>query len=99
MATCHLLVDRLQIELVLRNLISNAVEAIGDGQTEQGGPSDVVVQRNGAHHLRLVVADNGPGVAADVRERLFDPFFVGQIAWYGPRPCGESRHSGSARGS
>jgi signal transduction histidine kinase len=77
-----LLVDRLQIELVLRNLISNAVEAL-DGATEQQGHVSVVVHRSGPHHLRLVVADSGPGVAADARERLFDPFVSGKSSGMG----------------
>lgn len=52
------------------NLLQNALEAIGDSE-------------NGAIQVRckaapggiaLTVADNGPGIAADVREELFTPF-------------------------
>jgi signal transduction histidine kinase len=66
-----LYVDRLQIELILRNLISNAVDATAD---QASGEIRVVAGREDAQHVRLAVADNGPGVAADVRERLFEPF-------------------------
>jgi two-component system, LuxR family, sensor kinase FixL len=66
-----LYVDRLQIELILRNLISNAVEATA---SQASGEIRVMAEREDAQHVRLAVADSGPGVAADVRERLFEPF-------------------------
>jgi two-component system, LuxR family, sensor kinase FixL len=78
----ELFVDRLQIELVLRNLISNAIEAL-DEQTEAHGQVSVLAQRHGAHHVRLVVADNGPGLPAGVRDRLFEPFSSGKSSGLG----------------
>jgi two-component system sensor kinase FixL len=66
-----LYVDRVQIELILRNLISNAVEATAEQPT---GAISVVAERKDAQHVRLAVADNGPGVAAGVRDKLFEPF-------------------------
>ena len=68
-----LFVDRFQIELILRNLISNAIEAIG-GRTDEPGQIEVMAQRHDAQHVRLTVTDNGPGVSAGVRERLFEAF-------------------------
>ena len=65
-----LYVDRLQVELVLRNLIANAVEAVAG----QDGQVRVLAQRHGIHHVLFVVLDNGPGVDAAVRDRLFEPF-------------------------
>ncbi|MDX0231955.1 GHKL domain-containing protein [Sinorhizobium meliloti] len=62
--------NRIRLEQVLINLLQNALEAIGDSE-------------NGAIQVRckaapggiaLTVADNGPGIAADVREELFTPF-------------------------
>jgi two-component system, LuxR family, sensor kinase FixL len=68
-----LYVDRLQIELVMRNLIANAVEALqGPGRVR------VSARRHGASHLRLVVEDDGPGLAAQARERVFEPFVSGK---------------------
>ena len=68
-----LFVDRLQIELILRNLISNAVEAIGE-RSDESGQIRVTAQRHDGQHVRLTVTDNGPGVPAGMRERLFEPF-------------------------
>jgi two-component system sensor kinase FixL len=68
-----LFVDRLQIELILRNLMSNAIEAIGE-RSDEPGQIQVMAQQHDAQHVRLTVTDNGPGVSEGVRERLFEPF-------------------------
>jgi two-component system, LuxR family, sensor kinase FixL len=70
------LVDRLQIELVLRNLVSNAAEAI-DGSSGKGVIS-LSARRHDAQHVRIVVADNGPGIPAARREDVFEPFVSGK---------------------
>ncbi len=72
-----LLIDRLQIEVVLRNLIANAVEAVV-GSGRQGGRIRVTVETHDDRHLRIVVADNGPGISTTNRERLFEPFVSGK---------------------
>jgi len=68
-----LYVDRLQIELVLRNLLANATEALGGG-----GRIRVSAARHGEDRLRLVVEDDGPGISAEARERVFEPFVSGK---------------------
>ena len=72
-----LYVDRLQIELVLRNLVANAIEAL-DGRDGKEALVQLRARRVDADHVRLVVADNGPGVAPAARERLFEPFASGK---------------------
>jgi two-component system sensor kinase FixL len=71
-------VDRLQIELVLRNLLSNAAEAL-----QAGGRVRVRAQRYGQAHLRLVIEDEGPGISAEARERVFEPFVSGKPSGMG----------------
>lgn len=69
--------DRSQIEQVLINLVMNAAEAVGRG-------GKVVVrtaQEPGT--ARLEVADNGPGIPADVLPRIYDPFFTTKDAGKG----------------
>lgn len=62
--------NRIRLEQVLINLLQNALEAIGD--SENGAIR--VRCEDVAGGIALTVADNGPGIAADVREELFTPF-------------------------
>jgi signal transduction histidine kinase len=77
-----LFVDRLQIELVMRNLLANAVEAL-DGRSGNGGRIRVAAQRHDISHVRLLVTDNGPGMMAATRARLFEPFSSGKASGMG----------------
>lgn len=56
---------------VLTNLVQNAIEAApsGTGRVRVSGSVD-------SDALVLSVADNGPGIPADVQARLFTPFFT-----------------------
>ena len=76
----EVLVDRLQIELVLRNLLRNAEEAIhgvADGRIAFSA------RRDDAQHVRIVVSDNGPGIPPSGRERVFEPFVSGKPSGMG----------------
>jgi signal transduction histidine kinase len=77
-----LFADRLQIELVLRNLVSNAVEAV-DAHSPGRGHVAMAARREGAHHVRIVVADSGPGVPPATGPRVFEPFFSGKSSGMG----------------
>jgi signal transduction histidine kinase len=70
-----LYVDRLQVELVLRNLIANSVDAV---QARPDGRIDVWVTADEPQRARIVVADNGPGIAPASRESVFEPFVSGK---------------------
>ncbi len=55
---------------ILSNLIVNAIEAQPDG-----GRLDIRLARKG-NHLEVQVEDRGPGVSAELRARIFQPFFT-----------------------
>lgn len=55
----------------LGNLVTNALQAVG-----QGAVVSLSAHRLDDGSVEFRVADNGPGIPADVRERLFDPFFT-----------------------
>jgi signal transduction histidine kinase len=65
-----------ELRQVFSNLIINALEAMGrDGRlvvhiypTRSSGTS-----KDG---VRVVIADTGPGIAAEVRRQIFEPFFT-----------------------
>ena len=64
-------IDPEQIRRVVHNLIDNAVEAMG-----QCGTIDVETQHEPANSLvRIVIADNGPGIPAAERDKLFLPYY------------------------
>ncbi len=69
------LVDTIQIEQVILNLLRNAMEAL---ETVTDGPRvlDVQTTGSGAGVVELAVADTGPGLLRETRDRLFDPFFT-----------------------
>lgn len=67
----QVMIDQVQIQQVLLNLIRNSVEALQQVQERRLVVS--TAQRNGEQIL-VSVADNGPGLAAEVVERLFQPF-------------------------
>lgn len=66
-------VDRDQIQLVVLNLVRNALEALALGQVNA---SEIVVCTRLAPegHITLGVCDSGPGVAEKIVDRMFEPF-------------------------
>jgi signal transduction histidine kinase len=76
-----ILVDRLQMELVMRNLVSNAAEAVE--VQPAGGRITVTATRDDPDHVRIVIADTGPGVPAASADRLFQPFVSGKSSGMG----------------
>lgn len=68
-----LLADRLQIELVLRNLIANAFEAVANRRSGEKGVTVSTRQIDGGRIL-FCIADTGPGVPPSARKQLFEPF-------------------------
>jgi two-component system sensor kinase FixL len=58
------------LKLILQNLLLNAVHAV-----QGAGTIRVSVQASGAM-CTIAVADTGPGIPPDVRQKLFTPFFT-----------------------
>jgi nitrogen fixation/metabolism regulation signal transduction histidine kinase len=83
-------VDRQMLRRVLVNLVRNAVQAIRDAHKRNstpGGQTDASVDEGVIGHVtvsaeregdgaRIVVEDDGPGIADSVRGRIFDPYFT-----------------------
>jgi two-component system NtrC family sensor kinase len=62
-----------QLHQVLANLMTNAHQAM----SAQPAPRRIRISaRRSASDIEIVVADNGPGIPAELRRRIFDPFFT-----------------------
>lgn len=70
-------VDGVLMEQLLLNLLENAAK-----YTPQGSPVAIAARaaRNSGGGVEIEVADRGPGLAPDEREKVFDLFYQGQGA-------------------
>jgi len=78
LASLDLLADANQIERALINLVLNAVDAAGAGTGAEGG--HVRIGCGDVDHenrlCRIVFEDNGEGIAPELLNRVFNPFFT-----------------------
>jgi two-component system sensor kinase FixL len=74
-------IDRLQIELVVRNLVANAVDAVGTATP--GARRIAVSAREHGGRLEVTVTDSGKGVSRAMAGRLFQPFASGKSSGLG----------------
>jgi signal transduction histidine kinase len=68
-----------ELNQVFLNLIINAAHAIedaaaADGSGEKGRIRIRTARENGS--AVITISDNGPGIPADIRDRIYDPFFT-----------------------
>jgi len=71
-AMAPLRVDRIQAETILHNLIGNAIEALIAAEAPRKRIR--IGARPLGAEIEIRVCDNGPGIAEDIRARLFEPF-------------------------
>jgi two-component system sensor histidine kinase HydH len=95
---CGLEADREQLRQVVLNLVLNALDVM-----PHGGALRLAVRPGaGPGTVELVVEDTGPGIAADVLPRLFEPFASGKATGLGLGLVVSKRivedHGGTIRG-
>jgi signal transduction histidine kinase len=59
-----------ELNQVWTNLLDNAIDAVGES-----GHITITTRADG-DCAEVVIADDGPGIPADIRDRVFDPFFT-----------------------
>ena len=66
-----------EIRQLFANLLNNSIDAVGDGGLIQIRVS-AATERSGAQRagVRLTVADTGPGIPKEARDKLYEPFFT-----------------------
>ena len=67
--------DPVQIQQVLVNLVSNALDAMRQTPPDRR-KVEISTAGNGDNEVRLSVRDHGTGIRTEVHERLFDRFFT-----------------------
>ena len=67
--------DRQLLERALRNLLHNAAQS--EREAGRSGPIEVAIDLS-PEWVEVTIADRGAGIAAEVRERLFQPFASGR---------------------
>jgi len=75
----HLLIGAQALETVLMNLVLNAADAMPGG----GRIRIIAAPVPGTQRVELVVADEGPGIPPDLRDRIFEPFYSTKSAQRG----------------
>lgn len=63
-----------------RNVLTRAISNIVDNAVKHGSTATVALRTTGDSAIEIDVADDGPGIAAALREKVFEPFFKGDDA-------------------
>ncbi|MCI0652781.1 MAG: ATP-binding protein [Planctomycetes bacterium] len=67
--------DPSALQQVLMNLLTNAADALCEVDTERARQIQVVARRED-EGATIAVSDNGPGIPAELHERIFEPLFT-----------------------
>ncbi|MEM9766938.1 MAG: ATP-binding protein [Cyanobacteria bacterium P01_D01_bin.71] len=73
-----------QLNQVFMNILSNAIDALGDTNAQQShqankdNPAQIIIQTDmiNADWARISISDNGTGISKETKARIFDPFFT-----------------------
>lgn len=69
--------DRIQLQMVLHNLVANALDAVADVETGRRRVHVTVAAQHG--QLQVLVSDTGRGVLPEIQNRLFEPFVTSKL--------------------
>jgi|TARA_B100000767_G_C19529893_1_gene436119 two-component system C4-dicarboxylate transport sensor histidine kinase DctB len=65
--------EQIQLEQVVLNLMSNALDAVADNLHTKKITIECLHSEG---QIELRIADNGPGIAPELYEQVFNPFFT-----------------------
>jgi signal transduction histidine kinase len=71
--------DAVLIEWALEAIVKNAVDALAG----RGGTVVIGLERSAPDEVRIRVTDDGPGISAEIRQRIFEPGFSTKQAGWG----------------
>lgn len=67
----RIVADKALLFEALRNIVQNGVQAM-----PQGGVLGIRTSRNGGGYIDIAISDQGPGIASENRDRMFDLYFT-----------------------
>jgi signal transduction histidine kinase len=84
-------IDPVQLAVAIRAIMTNSLEAMRESgeivvkivDAPNADEQDEGENQSLTPNLGIVIRDNGPGMSAETREHLFDPFFSGREAGRG----------------
>ena len=80
----RVMVDRTQLEIVVHNLLSNSLDAFDALPPQRVQPRRIEISAETRDaDVLIAVDDSGPGVAASLTERLFEPFVTSKTTGMG----------------
>ena len=90
--------DAVLLEWSMEVLVKNAVDALAG----RGGHISVKTEKRAGGGARVTVSDDGPGIAREVRGRIFEPGFTTKSSGWGiglslARRIVEENHGGTLR--
>lgn len=69
-----------QLNQVFMNILANGIDALEEAMQGDSGrdrsPQIKIKTTVAANHVKITIADNGPGMTAEVKERIFDHLFT-----------------------
>lgn len=74
----RVLADRARLRQLLHNLIKNAIEAQSGHDNARVDVRTAAVGPPGEERVELAVSDAGPGIPAEMLDRLFEPYMSGK---------------------
>jgi signal transduction histidine kinase len=81
LADVEVLSDATMIKRAVLNLLLNAIDAVRERPVAVAGRKEparvrIGVKKQSPEQIAISVSDNGPGVPADLMDRIFNPFFT-----------------------
>ncbi|WP_415713802.1 ATP-binding protein [Maridesulfovibrio sp.] len=72
----EIICSRTEIEQVLFNIFKNSAQAMHDDDGGAVAPHIYIRTRSNGSNIVIEIEDNGPGMGAEVRKRIFEPFYT-----------------------
>ncbi len=69
-------INRIEIQQVVFNLLKNASQAMNDVSRDNYLPKITITASADQDNLTLKLTDNGPGMPAAIKARIFEPFYT-----------------------